>query len=173
MSQNDASSISVVAFRAERYSQDGKSVLVSFRTKFSSAERKYLVPMECLRVGARLHVSPENRSEPSSEETPAETLGPSSPPTATEYADVSLQRPCQLVARNTSRSSASEMSALGQKQTFAVQTVMSALPPKADMCGATRDVRFVPKADIVPTRRLHRRGQAIWAALQYRATWQL
>jgi hypothetical protein len=49
------------------------------------------------------------------------------------------------------------MSALGQKQTFAVQNVMSALPPiatakadfrqghvcftpKADMCGATRDV---------------------------------
>jgi len=25
---------------------------------------------------------------------------------------------------------------------------MSALPPKADMCGATRDVRFEPKADI-------------------------
>ena len=40
------------------------------------------------------------------------------------------------------------MSALGQKQTFAVQNVMSALPPIADMCGATRDVRFVPKADI-------------------------
>ena len=40
------------------------------------------------------------------------------------------------------------MSALGQKQTFAVQTVMSALPPTADMCGATRDVRFVPIADI-------------------------
>ena len=39
------------------------------------------------------------------------------------------------------------MSALGQKQTFAVQKGMSALPPKADMCGATRDVRFVPKAD--------------------------
>ena len=30
------------------------------------------------------------------------------------------------------------------------QTVMSALPPKADMCGATRDVRFVPIADIGP-----------------------
>ena len=28
------------------------------------------------------------------------------------------------------------MSALGQKQTFAPQKVMSALPPKADMCGA-------------------------------------
>ena len=40
------------------------------------------------------------------------------------------------------------MSALGQKQTFAVQNGMSALPPIADMCGATRDVRFVPKADM-------------------------
>ncbi|MGB8244732.1 MAG: hypothetical protein WCF76_12695, partial [Pseudolabrys sp.] len=30
----------------------------------------------------------------------------------------------------------------------AAQKIMSALPPKADMCGATRDVRFVPKADI-------------------------
>ena len=28
------------------------------------------------------------------------------------------------------------------------QTVMSALPPKADMCSASRDVRFVPIADI-------------------------
>ena len=26
---------------------------------------------------------------------------------------------------------------------------MSALPPKADMCSATRDVRFVPEADIL------------------------
>ena len=41
------------------------------------------------------------------------------------------------------------MSALGQKQTCAVQKGMSALPPKADMCGATRDVRFVPIADIL------------------------
>ena len=40
------------------------------------------------------------------------------------------------------------MSALGHKRTFAVQKGMSALPPKADMCGATRDVRFVPIADI-------------------------
>ena len=45
------------------------------------------------------------------------------------------------------------MSALGQKRTFAVQYVMSALPPKADMCGATRDVRFVPIADIPPFKR--------------------
>jgi hypothetical protein len=40
------------------------------------------------------------------------------------------------------------MSALGQKRTFAMQYVMSALHPKADMCGAKSDVRFVPKADI-------------------------
>ena len=40
------------------------------------------------------------------------------------------------------------MSALGQKPTCAPQNVMSASPPKADMCAATRDVRFGPKADI-------------------------
>jgi hypothetical protein len=58
------------------------------------------------------------------------------------------------------------MSALGQKQTYAVhkpmsalhpiatakadmlQMVMSALPPKADMCGANRHVCFGPIADI-------------------------
>ena len=34
-----------------------------------------------------------------------------------------------------------EMSALGQKQTFAVHQPMSALPPKADMCGALAHVR--------------------------------
>jgi hypothetical protein len=28
------------------------------------------------------------------------------------------------------------------------QTVMSALPPKADMCAATRDVCYRPKADM-------------------------
>ena len=40
------------------------------------------------------------------------------------------------------------MSASGHKRTFAVQNGMSALPPKADMCGATRYVRLVPIADI-------------------------
>ena len=40
------------------------------------------------------------------------------------------------------------MSALGQKQTFAAQNGMSALPLKADMCGATSDVCFGPIADI-------------------------
>src|SRR6516225_2200167 len=40
------------------------------------------------------------------------------------------------------------MSALGQKQTLGRVCVMSALPPKADIDCASRDVRFVPKADI-------------------------
>jgi hypothetical protein len=40
------------------------------------------------------------------------------------------------------------MSALGHKRTFRSAIAMSALPPKADMCGATRDVRYVPIADI-------------------------
>ena len=56
------------------------------------------------------------------------------------------------------------MSALGQKRTCAAQKGMSALPPKADMCGATRDVRFVPKADIAPLiRSPRRRGRPVQA----------
>ena len=46
------------------------------------------------------------------------------------------------------------MSALGHKRTFAVQNVISALyPPKADMCRAQADVRFVPIAS--PQVRFH------------------
>ena len=48
------------------------------------------------------------------------------------------------------------MSALGQKRTCAAQKVMSALPPKADMCSAIRDIRFVPIADIRTSSRLCR-----------------
>jgi hypothetical protein len=40
------------------------------------------------------------------------------------------------------------MSALGHKRTFAVQKGMSALLPKADMCGALAHVCFVTKAGI-------------------------
>jgi hypothetical protein len=39
------------------------------------------------------------------------------------------------------------MSALGHKRTFVPQKALSALPPKADMCSATRNVRQVPEAD--------------------------
>jgi hypothetical protein len=40
------------------------------------------------------------------------------------------------------------MFALGQKQTFAPQKAMSALPPKADMCGVLANVRFGSEADM-------------------------
>jgi hypothetical protein len=40
------------------------------------------------------------------------------------------------------------MSALGQKQTFGPFIAMSALPPKADIEWHSRNVRFVPQADI-------------------------
>ena len=40
------------------------------------------------------------------------------------------------------------VSALGHKRTFAVQNVMSALPPTADICSVQAHVRFVPIADI-------------------------
>ena len=50
-------------------------------------------------------------------------------------------RPSQSNTGATSHSFVVGMSALGQKQTFAVQNGMSALHPKADMCGATRHVR--------------------------------
>jgi hypothetical protein len=43
------------------------------------------------------------------------------------------------------------MSALGQKQTCAVQNGMSALGSKADMCGAIGHVRLGPIAVIVPS----------------------
>jgi hypothetical protein len=39
--------VSVVALRAESYSADGDSIVVSLRTKYSTAERKYSVPVEC------------------------------------------------------------------------------------------------------------------------------
>ena len=41
------------------------------------------------------------------------------------------------------------MSALDHSRTFAVQNMMSALHPKADMCAATRDVCYGPIADVL------------------------
>jgi hypothetical protein len=41
------------------------------------------------------------------------------------------------------------MSALGQKQTSDYRPPMSALPLKADIGTQSRNVRFVPKADIL------------------------
>ena len=46
------------------------------------------------------------------------------------------------------------MLALRHKRKFEPQNVSSALPPIADMCGAARDVRFGPKADICKGRQI-------------------
>ena len=47
MSQD--SPISVIALRADDYSPDGRTVTISLTTKYSAAERKYSIPVECLR----------------------------------------------------------------------------------------------------------------------------
>jgi hypothetical protein len=47
MRNDETLPISVVALRAESYTPDGNSVVISLRTKFSTAERKYSVPIEC------------------------------------------------------------------------------------------------------------------------------
>ena len=51
------------------------------------------------------------------------------------------QRQAIVAAQTSHRKGPRPMSALGQKRTFAVQNVMSAIPPKADMCGALAYVR--------------------------------
>src|SRR6516225_9055990 len=51
------------------------------------------------------------------------------------------------------------MSALGHKRTLECILVMSALPPKADIRTQSRNVRFVPKADIVQCGEKHRYSQ--------------
>jgi hypothetical protein len=44
------------------------------------------------------------------------------------------------------------MSALGHKRTSWLASVMSALPPKADISRTSRHVRFVPKAEVAQIR---------------------
>jgi hypothetical protein len=51
------------------------------------------------------------------------------------------------------------MSALGQKQTFALRQVMPALPPMADILRPERDVRFVPIADMIAPHGLHNHAE--------------
>ena len=41
--------VSVVALRAEGYSSNGAEIVISLRTKYSTAERKYSIPVECFR----------------------------------------------------------------------------------------------------------------------------
>ena len=47
MSQDKTIPVSVSAMRADDYSPDGKNVTISLTTTYSTAERKYSVPVEC------------------------------------------------------------------------------------------------------------------------------
>jgi hypothetical protein len=65
--------VSVIGLRADACDPDG-NIVISLRTKFSSAERKYSVPIECfhdLIVDLqRLHASPSNQPPSQPEEAP-------------------------------------------------------------------------------------------------------
>jgi hypothetical protein len=39
--------VSVAALRAESYSADYRNIVISLLTKYSTAERKYAIPVEC------------------------------------------------------------------------------------------------------------------------------
>jgi hypothetical protein len=41
--------VSVLALRAEGFSPDRDNIIISLRTKYSTAERRYSVPIECFR----------------------------------------------------------------------------------------------------------------------------
>jgi len=47
MNQENTSPVSVIALRADGYSPDGKDLIISLTTKYSAAERKFSVPVEC------------------------------------------------------------------------------------------------------------------------------
>jgi hypothetical protein len=44
-----ADPVSITALRADGFSSDGKSIIISLASKYSSAERRYSVPLECFR----------------------------------------------------------------------------------------------------------------------------
>jgi len=83
MNQDKKIPISVVALRADDYSPDGKDVIISLTTKYSTAERKYSVPIQCfydlILDLQRLNASTAARSiktpiEPAVASNPAEDL---------------------------------------------------------------------------------------------------
>jgi hypothetical protein len=83
MSQENTIPISVIALRADDYSPDGKNVIISLTTKFSTADRKYSVPVECFydligdlqRLNAAIGAtSIETSIQPAVAPTPAQEL---------------------------------------------------------------------------------------------------
>ena len=72
--------VSVVALRAECYSADRNNIVISLRTKYSTVERKYSVPVECFEDLVvdlrRLSVSEPGAPSDSSENEPPLPLEP-------------------------------------------------------------------------------------------------
>ena len=68
--------VSIVALRAESYAASGDSIVISLQTKYSTAERKYSVPVECFydlivdlrRLNAA--VTPKEPDEPCGKDEP-------------------------------------------------------------------------------------------------------
>ena len=80
--------VSVVALRAESYSVADDSIVISLRTKYSTAERIYSVPVDCLRDLIvdlrRLSLSAPTPTVPSEKASPTEPLLPLELPVAAE-----------------------------------------------------------------------------------------
>ena len=79
--------LSVVALRADCYSADRENVVISLRMKYSMAERKYSVPLECFRdLVVDLQRLSSATSDVPTKNTPTETapLLPLGLPTAAE-----------------------------------------------------------------------------------------
>ena len=81
MTEDNTPPISVTALRADDYSPDAKNVIISLATKYSIAERKYSVPLECFydfitdlkRLNALKAAAPiEATSEPADTSKPVE-----------------------------------------------------------------------------------------------------
>jgi hypothetical protein len=78
--------VSVAALRAEGYSADDGNIVISLRTKYSTAERKYSVPLECLRdlVVDLRRLSVSTSGAPADKASDIEPLLPLGLPTAAE-----------------------------------------------------------------------------------------
>ena len=79
--------VSVVALRAENYSVADDSIVISLRTKYSTAERIYSVPVECLQdliadLRRLSYLHPQWRQKKPTAQT--EPLLPLEPPVAAE-----------------------------------------------------------------------------------------
>src|SRR5262249_2456309 len=77
---------------------------------------------------------------------------PLAPPTAHRCAAIepSTHSPTASFMSAFTLGTANGISGMGQKQTKRQVREMSDFPPKADLCAATRDVRYGPIADIAP-----------------------